>query len=907
MPTKQTSAQHAEITDAALRSDIRRLGHQLGQTLVRQHGQPLLDLVEKVRTLSRHLRQTGPDPVAAKELAELLQGLDVDQAALLVRAFTTYFHIANVAEQVHRIDDLDATKTKLSNRFGATIRGLTNAGIEPDEIVALVNRAELTPVFTAHPTEATRRSILSKLATIAELLEQRQDETRDEAWKQRIDRRIDELIDAIWQTDELRHERPDPIEEARFVLYYLTRTIQESMPDLLDDVAAALRSIGGELDPGHAPIRFGSWVGGDRDGNPNVSPETTRAVLSEQRKRALGILSDEIRSLADELSMSTRVVGVSSELLEVVAADKEAFDDVLAAVNSAEPYRLRCAVMRQRLLESAQVPPGPRGYESSADFDDDLGLIDASLRENGGGLQADGGVAKVRRLLSVIGFHLAALDIREHSALHHRTLEGPFAALGVGYAEASEEERSSLLSAELDSRRALQPPGGIATGTLGLFRTLREILDRDGDEVIGSYIISATSTVADILAPVVLAREVGLVDVPAGVARLRFVPLFETIDDLRSIATTLGALFDVPAYRRLLDLQDSTQEVMVGYSDSNKDGGITTAQWEIHKALRAMRDLSQETGVEIRVFHGRGGSIGRGGGPTHAAILSQPNGVLKGRVRVTEQGEVIADKYGLPRLAHRNLDLALSALVDASLAHRKPRHDEESVRRWYSIMDLISESAYEEYRKFVETPGLVEYFTASTPVEELAGMNIGSRPARRSGSTSGISDLRAIPWVFGWTQSRQIIPGWFGVGSGLQAAQRAGFSEELKKMHDEWHFFRTFVSNVEMTLVKTDLSITRHYVETLVDPKLHHLFEHIEDQLQLTADQIREITGADPLPGQPILSRTLAVRDAYLDPINALQAELLRRARTESNPSESLRRGLLLSINGIAAGMRNTG
>ena len=379
MATKQTNPHRADLTDAALRSDIRRLGRQLGQTLVRQHGQPLLDLVEQVRTLSRHLRRTGVDPVVAKELAELLQGLDVGQAALLVRAFTTYFHIANVAEQVHRIDDLDATKTRFAKRFGATIRGLTEAGIDPDEIVALVNRAELSPVFTAHPTEATRRPILTKLATIAELLELRQDETRDEEWKQRIDRRIDELIDAIWQTDELRHERPDPIEEARFVLYYLTRTIRESVPDLLDDVAAALRSIGGELDPGHSPIRFGSWVGGDRDGNPNVSPATTRAVLSEQRERALEILSDEIRSLGDELSMSTRVVGVSSELLDAVAADAEAYDDVLATVNAAEPYRVRCAVMRQRLREAAQLPPGSRAYGSVDEFDADLELIDASL------------------------------------------------------------------------------------------------------------------------------------------------------------------------------------------------------------------------------------------------------------------------------------------------------------------------------------------------------------------------------------------------------------------------------------------------------------------------------------------------------------------------------------------------
>ena len=480
-------------------------------------------------------------------------------------------------------------------------------------------------------------------------------------------------------------------------------------------------------------------------------------------------------------------------------------------------------------------------------------------------------------------------------------------AIGVDYAGATPAERTNLLATELESRRPLAPPHQAdPTDALALFRTLRTILDRDGDDVIESYIISMTRGVDDILAPVLLAREVGLIDLAHDTARIGFVPLFETIGDLRSIGPTLRALFALEPYRRIVELRGGTQEVMVGYSDSNKDGGITTSQWEIHKALRAIREISDETGIPIRVFHGRGGTIGRGGGPTHASILSQPNGVLDGEVKFTEQGEVIADKYGHPDIARRNLDLAFTALLEASLAHRAPRHDEETITRWYSIMDDMADDAYAAYRRFVETPGLVDYFTTSTPVEELGEMNIGSRPARRRGATTGISDLRAIPWVFGWTQSRQIIPGWYGAGSGIAACRAAGHGDELRLMYRDWQFFRTFVSNMEMTLTKTDLSIARHYVERLVDPSLHHLFDAVEDEYNRTEAEIRTITGTDLLAEKPTLRRTLAVRDAYLDPLNVLQVEMLLRSRS-GLPDEELQRGLLLTINGIAAGMRNTG
>mgnify|MGYP003305870058 FL=1 len=907
LATPVTPDRGSEPSDTALRSDIRRLGHQLGNTLVRQHGESLLDAVERVRMLTRNLRDQGSNEDVTAELHELFDDTDVAHAILLVRAFTVYFHLANVAEQVHRIEDLNSGSPNFANQFEETVQALTDSGIAPPEISNLVARAELRPVFTAHPTEASRRAILDKLAMVSRLIEQRSESRRTEADRRRIDRRIEELVEAIWQTDELRHVRPEPLDEARAVLYYLDLTVREAIPELLDEMQAALRSIGQALPTDRVPIRFGSWVGGDRDGNPNVSPATTDLVLGLQRRRALEILVDEVGALGHELSISTRVHGVSDELREAVDADRPALKDVQGRIDWSEPYRVRCEAIRRRLVASADGDTSRRGYRTPAHLDADLEVIERSLRENSGELLADGILSRVRRILQVIGFHFATLDIREHSERHHEALATLFAANDLDYVGTSDADRADLLAAELASRRPLAPPSTPDdAGALALFRTLRTLMDRDGDAVIESYIISMTRGVEDVLAPVVLAREVGLVDLAHDTARLGFVPLFETIGDLRSIGSTLRALFAVEPYRQIVDLRGGTQEVMVGYSDSNKDGGITTSQWEIHKALRAIRDVSTETGIPIRVFHGRGGTIGRGGGPTHASILSQPNGVLDGEVKFTEQGEVIADKYGHPEIARRNLDLAFTAVLEASLAHKSPRHDEGTITRWYSIMDGMANDAYAAYRRFVETPGLVEYFTTSTPVEELGEMNIGSRPARRRGATAGIADLRAIPWVFGWTQSRQIIPGWFGAGSGLAACRAAGHGDEMRRMFKEWHFFRTFISNVEMTLTKTDLTIARHYVERLVDPSLHHLFDTVVDEYHRTVGEVKAITGEDLLAEKPMLRRTLAVRDAYLDPINVLQVEMLHRSRA-GEVSEELQRGLLLTINGIAAGMRNTG
>jgi phosphoenolpyruvate carboxylase len=898
----------AETADAALRADIRRLGHQLGDTLIRQHGKDLLDTVEEVRHLAQRLRQNAAPAGVTTELTDLLAGLDGDRAIHLVRAFTVYFHLANIAEQEHRIEDLNVGGTRSGSLFGKTVSNLLEAGVTASEIGTLVNRADFRPVFTAHPTEASRRSILNKLATIADLLKARGDARSTEIERDRIDRRIDEMIEAIWQTDEIRHEKPDPFDEAKFVLYYLSQTVSNALPDLFDTIAATLGDIGQQLNPEQVPIRFGSWVGGDRDGNPNVSPETTTAVLNLQRDRAITLLIAELRELYSDASMSGRLYKISAEIAATIESDQINHPELLTPARLIEPYRLRCAVMTKRL--EATRARGDGGYQSPGELSEELAVMDRSLRAHGGALVANGRLARVRRIVSVIGFHFASLDIREHASRHHEALSQLFDPLDVAYSAMNSEQRLGHLIQELNSRRPLAPPHGQNEhDNLTLFRTLRSIMDREGDHVIGAYIVSMTRGVDDILAPVLLAREVGLVDIGQSIARVDFVPLFETIDDLRAIGPTLRTLFDGQAYRQLLALRGNCQEVMVGYSDSNKDGGITTSQWEIHKALRVIREVAADTGIRIRVFHGRGGTIGRGGGPTHGSILSQPNGVIDGEIKLTEQGEVIADKYGLPAIARRNLNLAVSAMLEGSLAHKAPRHDNRSITAWYAIMDQVSDAAFLAYRNFVENPGLPEYFASSTPVEELGSMNIGSRPSRRGTALAGISDLRAIPWVFGWTQSRQIIPGWFGAGSGLQAVMAAGYSDDLRRMYAEWHFFSTFVSNVEMTLAKTDLAIARHYVERLVNPALHHLYDQVVEEHALTVKMITSITGTELLSDKPMLRRTLEVRDAYLDPISVLQVELLTRCRQEKkrDRDDQMQRALLLSINGIAAGLRNTG
>ena len=904
------------LRDDRLRADIRRLGNQLGDALTRQEGGELLRLVEEVRALTKTIRTDG-DTAAGPELDALLGDLALEQAINLVRAFSAYFHLANVAEQTHRIGDLAMADE--GRTFGATADRVAGAGLSGDLTRSILERLELRPVFTAHPTEAVRRTLLTKLGRIADLLSERADVRATAADLAGIDRRVAEIIDQVWQTDELRAERPEPIDEARSAIFYLDQLANHVLPALAEEVAINLERLGHDSTTDWSPFRFGTWVGGDRDGNPAVTPAVTMRVLEVQHDHGLRNLVTQVEKLAEELSTSSRLRDITDELSASLMADRVALPDVwqrFRTLNRDEPYRLKCAFIHQRLVntrrrfaEDARHVPG-RDYQSSEQLQEELRVMQSSLRTNAGGLIADGVLLRLLRNVTTFGFRLATMDIREHADRHHTVLDQLHERIGVPYGSLDRPARISLLTEELANRRPLASPtttlGDTAASTFETFAAIREALDRFGPGAIESYIISMTRDVDDVLAPAVLARDAGLIDLHSGVARIGFVPLFETIDELRKAGELLDGLLSCTPYRQIVELRGDVQEVMLGYSDSNKIGGITTSQWEIYKAQRLLRTAAQQHGVTLRLFHGRGGTIGRGGGPTHQAILAQPFGTVDGSIKVTEQGEVISDKYSLPGLAHRNLELALSSVLEASLLHRESRQPKEVLDRWTETMGAFSESAFAAYRRLVESPGLVPYFLAATPVEELADMNIGSRPSRRPGGSAGLEDLRAIPWVFGWTQSRQIIPGWYGVGSGLAAVRSQGRADALEEMFEKWLFLQTFISNVEMTLTKTDLGVASRYVRQLVDPEHHHLFDRIREEHDLTVTEISRLTGTGILDRLPILQRTLAVRDYYLDPLNYLQVALLARRRAGEH-DEALERALLLTVNGIAAGMRNTG
>jgi phosphoenolpyruvate carboxylase len=906
-PARTATAVRTEQAHSALRADIRHLGTLLGDELREQAGEDALALVERLRRLVR--RADGSADVAA-----LLSDVDGRTALLLARAFSTFFQLANLAEQVHRARDLDEQQRAGDGPVDATARRLAEA--DRGVLAGVLSRLELRPVFTAHPTEASRQSVLRTLRRVADLLDATlPDEVQE--------RRLREQVQLLWQTDELRAGKPHVSDEARAVVYYLDQLARDVLPDLLDDVDAALGRLGVALPPGAVPVRFGSWVGGDRDGNPNVTPEVTLEVLRLQADRALRFQTSLVDRLVEELSVSTRHAAVSDELVASLARDRELLPDVhdrYLRLNAEEPYRLKLTFVRQRLTSTheriAQGTPHRPGldYLGAAEYLDDLRLVATSLRDNGGELVAAGTVQRALRVAEAVGLTLAVLDVREHAERHHEALGALFDRLhelSHPYAEIDRGWRTVLLSRELTGRRPLVRSAAVpeaARPVLQVFEVVRAALEVFGPETVESYVVSMARGVDDVLAVVLLAREAGLVDLEDGVARIGFVPLFETVAELRKAGELLHGMLSDPSYRRVVALRGDLQEVMLGYSDSNKDAGVTTSQWEIHRAQRRLRDVAARHGVRLRLFHGRGGSVGRGGGPAAEAVLASPYGVLDGAMKLTEQGEVVSDKYALPRLARHNVDVLLASVLEASVLHRSSRAEPSVVAGWDESMDVVSSAAQRAYRELVDRPDLAAFFAAATPVEELAGLNIGSRPARRPGQgAADLAGLRAIPWVFGWTQSRMVVPGWFGVGSGLQAARDAGLGDDLEAMMRDWPFFATFLGNVEMTLAKTDLDIAARYVEALVPPELRPVFDVVRAEHERTSEQVLRLTGGpELLQRHPLLQRTLQVRDAYLAPLHALQVELLQRRRAGED-DEDVQRALLVTVNGIAAGLRNTG
>ena len=879
-----------------LRNDVRRLADLLGQTIARQESEELLSLVESVRLSVREGQQD-----------QVLSKLDDSQTISLVRAFSNYFNLANVAEQVNRSKILSEAHKSGGSWLSKTVDNILQAqkdskDFNAKDLQTWIDNFSVRPVFTAHPTEAARRSVLSKMTTIAELLEQPDSQLKTQ--------RLAEAIDLLWQTDELRLGRPEPLDEAVNSIYYLNELLLETVPEVLAQFKNEVKRLGVDLSLTARPLSFGTWIGGDRDGNPNITAEVTKAAILLQNSHFIRTVSEHLDELKQSLSISTKLAGVSAELEKSVSQDLEKLPEIenrYRRINVEEPYRLKATAIGHKLAltqtrHTNGLPHFPgRDYKDTDELMKDFEIMRTSLLANNGELIATGLLERITRAIGAFGLTNATMDIREHSEVHHRLLSQLFSDL------TPELITSKLLSDEQPGTSDLDEPSDRCYKT---FLAINELVDRFGPEVIESYIISMTKSADDVIAAVLIAKIAGLISLKPKkeFAKIGFVPLLETVTELRSADKILDDLLSNKNYRKIVELRGNLQEVMLGYSDSNKDAGITTSQWEIHKAQRRLRDVAIKHGVKLRLFHGRGGSVGRGGGPTYDALIALPWGSIDGQIKMTEQGEVISDKYGLPALAKENLELTLAAALEATVLNRKPRQSAGDLNSWNECMDLISDHAFAAYRGLVQQPELPAYFYASTPVEQLGNMFLGSRPSRRPQDSGGLDSLRAIPWVFGWTQSRQIVPGWYGVGSGLKAAREAGKGELLQTLLKDWHFFRTFISNVEMTLAKTDLAIAQRYVSELVDPSLHKIFDQIKAEFELTVNELLLMTNKTEILGnQPILARTLQIRDTYLAPLQLLQISLLKRVRNQKEVDPLLARALLLTINGVAAGLRNTG
>lgn len=896
------TAQIPQQDNASLRSDVRHLGELLGQSLSRQDGEALLNLVELVRKSVRE--GSGED---------LLNSISTADSVKLVRAFNVYFNLANVAEQVHRSRVLAHERNTGGSWLTRAVDHIIEArksgnDFSDTELRKWLENFEVRPVFTAHPTEAARRSVLSKLSTISELLDQPETESRQ--------RRLAEAVDLLWQTDELRLGRPEPLDEAINALYYLDDLFRLTIPEVLDDFSRELARLGIKLPPTATPLTFGSWIGGDRDGNPNITPEITKQAIALQMGHAIRVTLEAMDELRQALSISTKLAGTSEPLLKSVERDLERLPEIeprFKRINVEEPYRLKATAIRHRLLltrdrhaANSSHEPG-RDYENTSELLEDLMLMYNSLLANRGELIAHGLLERTIRTISAFGLTHATMDVREHSGAHQRVIEALFP--DSNYSALTSEEKCALLTKELT--KAARDTSGLDelnAKTLRTFVAIKELQKDFDPSVVETYIVSMTKGPEDVLAAAYLAKEAGLISLSGNqFAAVDIAPLLETVAELRAAGEILERLLSNPTYRKLVELRGNIQEVMLGYSDSNKDAGIATSQWEIHQAQRKLRDVARHHGIKLRLFHGRGGSVGRGGGPTYDAIIALPWGTLDGQIKMTEQGEVISDKYALPSLARENVELTLAAALEATVLNRAARQSPEDLLKWNASMSAISAASFTCYRSLVEHPDLPAYFYQATPVEQLGNLFLGSRPSRRPDASADLSSLRAIPWVFGWTQSRQIVPGWFGVGSGLKAAREAGHGETMTAMLRDWHFFRTFISNVEMTIAKTDLVMARKYVSALVDPSLHHFLDTIQAEFDLTVKEILLLTGKTEILGdQEILARTLQIRDAYLAPLHLLQISLLKKVREDSS-DPLITRALLLTINGVAAGLRNTG
>ncbi len=918
--------------DEPLRNDIRLLGRILGDTVREQEGDAIFDIVERVRQTAVRFARDG-DPEAGKttraELAALLDPLSRDTTQAVVRAFSYFLQLANIAEDEHHIrrrraHDLAGSPPREGSLVHA-LDQLDESKVAPETIADFFANAVVAPVLTAHPTEVQRQSLIRNHRDIAHLLDQRErlQMTPDEEAENYLG--LANAILTLWQSRMLRPVRLKVLDEVKNGISYFRETFFTELPRLYIQVTQQLHKRYPEKNWALPPFfRVGSWIGGDRDGNPFVTADILRETLRLQSAATLNHYLEEVHELGAELPLSDLLVKVTPQLMVLAEHSTDH-----SPQRSDEPYRRALSGIYARLAATArsldQFEPvrheigQAEPYASPDALRADLKVLANSLKLNGSANLAGGRLRRLMRAVQVFGFHLAPIDLRQNSEVHARTVAELLAGAGrcPDYEALSEVDRSKLLVEEIATPRPLYSPylsySEETQGELAIFFAARELRQRYGTAALPNCIISKTDGVSDLLELALLLKESGLLR-PGAQPQLdvNIIPLFETIEDLQKSAATMDGLFKTPAYRELLAGRAGTkmpeQEVMLGYSDSNKDGGFLTSGWELYKAEIELTQVCQEHGVRLRLFHGRGGSVGRGGGPSYHAILAQPAGAVSGQIRLTEQGEVISTKYGNPDTGRRNLEVLLAATLEASLTDHENRV--EPAEQFHSVMDQLSSLAFHAYRGLVyETPGFTTYFRQSTVVSEIATLNIGSRPASRKPSER-IEDLRAIPWVFSWAQCRLMLPGWYGFGSavdGYLKANPAGLAT-LHRMVHAWPFFKSLLSNMDMVLAKTDLAIASRYAELVSDPALRDsIFNRIKAEWALTRQHLLAILEQDDfLADNPMLKRSLQLRSPYMDPLNHLQVELLKRHRA-GETDERVARGIHLSINGVASGLRNSG
>ncbi|KRR15533.1 phosphoenolpyruvate carboxylase [Bradyrhizobium lablabi] len=905
--------------DARLRTDIRLLGRILGDTVRDQEGADVFDLVERIRQTSIRFHR-DEDRLARRELETILDSMSTADTVRIVRAFSYFSHLANIAEDQNNIRQMRGRGPggPRPSALTQTLAHAKTAGISAAELRRFFKEAQVSPVLTAHPTEVRRKSTIDREMEIAGLLDRRERVQLTPEEAEACDEQLRRAVLTLWQTNLLRRTKLTVLDEVSNGLSFYDYTFLHEVPRLHSALEDRLnREEGGTPGDLASFLTMGSWIGGDRDGNPFVTADVMRGTLRLQSSRVMSFYLEELHVLGSELSLAAHLADVSEELRALAGRSPDS-----SPHRSGEPYRLAVSGIYARLtatalkleIETTRRPVGEGApYESVREFKADLDVLDRSLIANNSGVIARGRLRLLRRAVDCFGFHLARLDIRQNSAVHERTVAELFDAAipGMSYLDLNEEARVSLLLSELRSARPLSSAfvrySDETLSELAVFRAAAEAHAHFGPDVIHQCIISMCKGMSDMMEVAVLLKEVGLIN-PSGRSAINIVPLFETIEDLQASSGIMDRMLSLHDYRRLVDSRGGIQEVMLGYSDSNKDGGFVTSGWELYKAEIGLVDVFERHHVRLRLFHGRGGSVGRGGGPSYDAIIAQPGGAVNGQIRITEQGEIISSKYSNPEVGRSNLEILAAATLEASLLH--PRQSAPR-KEYLTAMEELSALAFKAYRGLVyETEGFADYFWGSTVITEISTLNIGSRPASRK-KTREIEDLRAIPWVFSWAQCRLMLPGWYGFGSAVEtwiAEHPEQGMPFLQELYREWPFFRTLLSNMDMVLAKSSIAIASRYAELVPDVALRDsIFGRIRREWHSSIETLLDIMGHERLlQGNPLLDRSIRNRFPYLDPLNHVQVELLKEHRAQ-NPDEQVLRGIQLTINGISAGLRNSG